>query len=312
MMPLRGLITTEMVTLFNQLTEKAPHSVTRFKLPSWYFRAVSNSLSNLPVSVRHFPWQRPMLQMRLRVRADCYYSNDGRNVMRNWGIVVAAFYALFVLLFLSYGMVFLAEVGRTIDFSWQTQMREVVGVALIPTAFFVCGQILLMFLSVDTSWRRVKPQRHAKVTAGLVGLMVTILFIAALFAIGMAIWGDNIDIGISAWFEGTWMEELSEGAILISTLAIVLLIWALWGIVFYAFSRRTSDVIEKAVSWLIKGSVLELLVAVPCHVLVRQREWCCAQYISAWGIATGIAVMLLVFGPSALLLYRRKLDDYSR
>jgi len=64
-------------------------------------------------------------------------------------------------------------------------------------------------------------------------------------------------------------------------------------------------------SWLIKGSVLELLVAVPCHIIVRQREWCCGQYVSAYGIAAGIAVMLLAFGPSALLLYKRKLDEYK-
>lgn len=231
--------------------------------------------------------------------------------MRNWGIVVTAFYALIVLMFLSYGMVFLAEVGREMNFSWQMQMKDIVQVALIPTAFLVCGQILLMFLSVDTSWRRLKPQRHAKVTAGLVGLMVTILFVAALFSIAMATWGDNIDSGIGAWLEDTWVEKLSDTAVTTSIWAMIFVVWALWGVVFYAFSKRKSAVIEKAVSWLIKGSVLELLVAVPCHVIVRQREWCCAQYISAWGIATGIAIMLMAFGPSALFLYRRKMAEYD-
>jgi hypothetical protein len=231
--------------------------------------------------------------------------------MRNWGLVVTAFYIVVVALLLSYGMVFLAEVGGPMDLSFETQMKDVLLFALIPTAFFVCGQILLMFLSVDTSWRRMKPQRHARVTAGLVGLMVSILFFAALFAIAMALWGDNVDIEIEAWFTDTWLENLSEESALAVMLGTMFLIWVFWGVVFYTFSKRVSNVVDSAVGWLIKGSVLELLVAVPCHIIVRQREWCCAQYVSAWGIATGIAIMLMAFGPSALFLYKRKLADYK-
>lgn len=231
--------------------------------------------------------------------------------MRNWGIVVTAFYAVVVLLLLSYGMVFFAEVGDMPDFTYENQMDEVLMFALIPTAFLVVGQLLLMFLSVDTSWRRLKPQRHAKVTAGLVGLMVAVLFIAALFAIAMAVWGDNVDAAIAPWFDGTWLENLSEISLPVLSFAAIFLLWVFWSIVFYTFSKRASNVVESAVTWLIKGSVLELLVAVPCHVIVRQREWCCAQYVSAWGIATGIAIMLMAFGPSALFLYKRKLAEYK-
>jgi hypothetical protein len=231
--------------------------------------------------------------------------------MRNWGILVTAFYVLLVLLLLSYGMVFLAEVGDVMDFSFDTQMHEVLLVALIPTGVLVCGQILLMFLSVDTSWRRLKPQRHAKVTAALVGLMVGILFLSALLAIGMAHSGDNIDLLLEPLFADTWLDEVSDEAAVSLSLAVGFAIWGFWGVVFYIFSKRTSNVVDSAVGWLIKGSVLELLIAVPCHIIVRQREWCCAQYVSAYGIATGIAVMLMAFGPSALLLYKRKLTDYK-
>ena len=223
--------------------------------------------------------------------------------MRNWGIVVTAFYALVVVLLLSYGMVLFAEIGDTIDFSFENQMEEVLLIALIPTAVLVCGQILLMFLSVDTSWRRLKPQRHAKVTASLVGLMVTILALAIVFAIAAAHSGDNLDIPI--------LDEIfPEGSGLLVFLGAIAVIWGFWGVVFYTFSKRVSNVVDSAVSWLIKGSVLELLIAVPCHIIVRQREWCCAQYVSAYGIAAGVAVMLMAFGPSAAFLYKRKLAEY--
>jgi hypothetical protein len=224
--------------------------------------------------------------------------------MRNWGILVTAFYALVVLLLLSFGMVFLAENWWDLDPAYQSDIDELVIISLIPTAFLVCGQVLLLFLSVDTSWRRLKPQRHAKVTAGLVGIMVMILTVAICLAIATALWGDNFNIPI--------LDEIDQdGLQLVVFLTTIAIIWGIWGVVFYRFSKRSANVVDSAVSWLIKGSVLELLVAIPCHIIVRQREWCCAQYASAYGIAAGIAIMLMAFGPSVLLLYRRKLDEYK-
>ena len=221
--------------------------------------------------------------------------------MRNWGIVVTAFYAIVVLLLLSFGMVFLAEDWWAFETYDQSDIGELVLLSLIPTAFLVGGQVLLLFLSVDTSWRRMKPQRHAKVTAGLVGIMVTILGVAIMFSIATGLRGDNFQIPILQQIDEGWLQLV----VFLATIAVI------WGIVFYSYSKRSSDVADSAVSWLIKGSVLELLVAVPCHIIVRQREWCCAQYVSAYGIAAGIAIMLMAFGPSAMFLYKRKLEEYK-
>jgi hypothetical protein len=47
-----------------------------------------------------------------------------------------------------------------------------------------------------------------------------------------------------------------------------------------------------ALSWLLRGSILELLVAVPCHIIVRRRHDCSAPIITSFEIVTGIAIML--------------------
>jgi hypothetical protein len=88
--------------------------------------------------------------------------------------------------------------------------------------------------------------------------------------------------------------------------------WVIWGGIFYQHCRDSSNAVSAAVSWLLKGSVLELLIAVPAHIIVRQRGDCSAPGVTSFGIVTGFAIMLLCFGPSVLALYKKRLDAYSR
>jgi hypothetical protein len=103
------------------------------------------------------------------------------------------------------------------------------------------------------------------------------------------------------WFWDTEMEVVW----------VFLAFWLVWGVLFYLYFRNSAAVTTRTVSWLLKGSVLELLIAVPCHVWVRRRGDCSAPMATSFGIVTGIAVMLLAFGPSVLLLYKKRLDGYS-
>ncbi len=219
--------------------------------------------------------------------------------MRNWGIVITAFYVLVVIFLFTYGVVLLVDpyLFDSIDFS---DFFEGLTSAWILILIILPAQVLLLFLSVDTSWRRMQPQRHVMVTASLVGLAVAVLTAGIFLGIGAVHWGDD-------FLDSAWLENLQISA----SLAIIILIWAFWAVLFYMFSRRASNIVDSAVKWLITGSVLELLIAVPSHIIVRQRNECSAPLYSAYGIATGIAIMLMAFGPGAMFLYQRKIGDYK-
>jgi hypothetical protein len=218
--------------------------------------------------------------------------------MRKWGTVVSIFYALIVLGLLVPGAVFL--VGD--HFFWPgfyEGVRDAYKEWLlwIPIAVVLSGQTLLLFLSVDTSQKRLKPRAHILISCTVTAMLFALLTFAAIWSLGFAVFRDKF----GEEYLNTTAQALGFWGIL----------WVLWGILFYLYFRNSTEITTRAVSWLLKGSVLELLVAVPCHVIVRRRHDCSAPIATSFGIAAGIAVMLLSFGPSVLLLYKKRLDAYS-
>ena len=81
--------------------------------------------------------------------------------------------------------------------------------------------------------------------------------------------------------------------------------WIIWAVIFRSFAKSDDPdaLLKRITRWLLRGSILELLVAVPSHVIVRRRDDCCAPLGTFWGIATGISVMLLCFGPGVFFLF---------
>lgn len=81
--------------------------------------------------------------------------------------------------------------------------------------------------------------------------------------------------------------------------------WMVWSVVFFRISRAAgpAESIQKQSRWLLRGSILELLIAVPSHIAARGRGDCCAGIFTFFGITMGISVMLLSFGPAVFLLY---------
>jgi hypothetical protein len=212
--------------------------------------------------------------------------------MRKWGIIVTAFYVL-VLAFLLLPVLILLATGEPSALShlgateahnlgdWTTW-------ALILV--IASGQALLLFLSVETTRKRLKPRTHLLTTTILTAFFLGILSCAAILSVVVAFQGDNSPIGTMEFF-ASWG-----------------FLWIFWGVVFYVYGRGSSDWVTRATSWLLRGSVLELLVAVPSHVIVRRRNDCSAPMATGFGIVTGIAIMLLSFGPSVLFLFKKRME----
>lgn len=225
--------------------------------------------------------------------------------MRKWGIVISIFYALIVLGLIVPGAVFLAGP----DFG-DHALRDTYGEWLVWVEVLVVlsAQALLLFLSVDTSHKRLKPRTHILVSCMVVALLTTLLTTAAIWSLGVGIRGDKF----FDFFDNFSKRFLDNDKYFAIFWALIFwgALWLFWAILFYFYYRNSSAVVTRLISWLLKGSVLELLIAVPCHVIVRRRHDCSAPAATSFGIATGIAIMLLSFGPSVLFLYKRRLDAY--
>lgn len=84
--------------------------------------------------------------------------------------------------------------------------------------------------------------------------------------------------------------------------------WLAWGFVFYRWSNKSEPglFLSKIRKMLYYGSVLELLVAVPTHILARHRNYCCAGFSTFIGIVFGLAVMFCSFGPGILFIFAER------
>jgi hypothetical protein len=74
-------------------------------------------------------------------------------------------------------------------------------------------------------------------------------------------------------------------------------------------SENPSSLTSNVTEWLLKGSVLEILIAIPAHILSRQRGECCAPGFTLFGLVTGISVAVMAFGPGLFFLFARKVRE---
>jgi hypothetical protein len=212
--------------------------------------------------------------------------------MKKWGLVVTLFYGVVVLAFLvpAYLFTIWDSTPSAADF------REVYAgwIPWTSAAAVMLGSILLLWLSADTTHRRLKPRTHILVSALTIGLFMAILTIAILLAFAFGVLGEKA-------FDRIVPALLFSFAIP----------WLLWGALFYRFCRNCSDPISRGLAWMFRGSVLELLIAVPAHIVMRRRHDCSAPAVNGYGIAAGISIMLLSFGPSVLLLFKKRMEAYA-
>jgi len=223
--------------------------------------------------------------------------------MRKWGIVISVFYAVIVLGILIPGAVLIT--GANEDAGWTGFVGAVhdafaVGLIWFLIAIVLISQALLLFLSVEAARERLKPQTQLWISCTVAAALTVLMAMGIYLSFGVAIHGEKFLDQLDSW-----AHTQTDAALVLTG------IWLVWGIAFYIYLRNKSEVVTRVISWLLKGSVLELLIAVPCHVIVRRKEHCCAPIVTSFGIATGVAIMLLSFGPSVLFLYKKRLDGYA-
>jgi len=254
------------------------------------------------------------------------YHKEGKGNVRLWGIVISVFYAAVVmgLLLPGWGTLsedsaeFLAlypEIIAGIFELYTDPELEMIWLTHVWPLMLIGGQVLLLFLSVDTSWQRRKPRSHIALSITVTAMLVALLSFSAIWSLTVGFLGGEgleyllvvsgaINIELNNWNPDwnpttglvTWWVGL----------------WIIWAIAFYAYNKARSFHIEKGVSWLLKGSILELLIAVSAHVAVLQLGKTYIPMVTAFSLVTGIAILLICFTPRLLSLFKRRIEPHRK
>jgi hypothetical protein len=200
------------------------------------------------------------------------------------------------------GLYFLALVALTAPvvmtaFAPKLGIKELADVFVAwPYWVWVCvmvlSQIALLAVPVRIASRRPVSRRKLIWPVLVGGLMMGAMATGAVYALFEAAFG--LEKGLK------WVGYAGIGA--------GLLVWAFWAVVFHRQGKgaEAKDVVSRQCRKMLKGSILELLIAVPTHVVARSRDECCGGIMTFVGLAFGISVMLFSFGPSVFFLYAER------
>ncbi|HEU0010420.1 MAG TPA: hypothetical protein VFT34_11445 [Verrucomicrobiae bacterium] len=237
--------------------------------------------------------------------------------MKRWAVLVVLLYAIWLLL-LTTPLVLLclkhgSEEVRDMVLHWSYWLW---------LAVMLAGQALLLLVPVAAAEGRPVRRRKILVPVVTASFFLANLAFAGLLALLCAFLKDGafelLSLGaranedqafaVPAVARGMTAVGLSPRSglfDLLFILALVGILWMIWAALFLRGSRNDDpdSLSRRAMRWLLRGSILELLVAVPTHVVVRHRDDCCAPYATFWGIVCGLTVMLMSFGPGVFFLF---------
>ncbi|HEY7088493.1 MAG TPA: hypothetical protein VH518_10420 [Tepidisphaeraceae bacterium] len=150
----------------------------------------------------------------------------------------------------------------------------------------------LLVVPVKQARRRPVSRRTVWIPIVTSGFLLGILAMGAAWAL-IEFFRD--DKGSDALFIASW---IGGGAV-----------WVAWSLLWWFLAGYGGDpaaTVSKLHRWVLGGSVAELLVAVPTHLVVRKRSYCCAGIYTGTAICLGVVVMVIAFGPGvAFLFYKR-------
>ncbi len=292
-------------------------------------RKKSDSHSIFPISPSSFAFFVANFGVRAKSRA-------ASPTMKRWAILTVALYALLLLLLTVPALILGAARMQTTatggkEFILDLASRESLQVFQewgywLGFVVIVSAQALLLLVPVKAAERRPVARRHLLVPVITGAFLLANLLLAGMFAILAAVAGDKMDKafetplhasnlllqsipGLAPLLARNGLTPGDDFLFLAHLLGLLGIFWMIWALVFHSFAKSgDADTLSRRITqWLLRGSILELLVAVPCHIVTRQREDCCAPMASFWGIVTGLCVMLMSFGPGVFFLFARRI-----
>jgi hypothetical protein len=213
--------------------------------------------------------------------------------MKRWAFLVAALYLL-VLVALTVPVLHLTfGTGSDPDLSRSESIAMLAepGYWMWLAAMVVC-QLALLAVPVQVASRRPVTRGALWPTVLVAGLMMGTLITAAFLAFDEFIY---LDDGGDDWLAWT---GLAAGAAT----------WLIWAVIFARAAKSVPprDLVTRQCRLLFAGSILELLIAVPTHIVARYRDYCCAGVLTFIGLTMGISVMLFAFGPALYFLFAER------
>ena len=203
--------------------------------------------------------------------------------MKRWALLVAILYGAILCLLLppTYHLAFASQPRSAYHGIFFQQWWLLLGVMAL-------AQVALLAVPVRVASRRPVTRRPLAMTIGAAVLMMSALVVGAFCSI----------------YEFGFHEAGGYWTIW-TALGLGLGAWCIWGWIFFRFSRRleAADFVSRICRWLFTGSILELLIAVPTHIVARYRDYCCAGVMTFIGLTMGTSVMLFSFGPGVFFLF---------
>jgi hypothetical protein len=211
--------------------------------------------------------------------------------MKRWVLLVVGLYLVSVSIFAIPLALFL---GDPCSFKPDVSFLKFIYIYIIPFLILIETTLLLIPLNIA----QVRPIARRKVIFSA---------IAGALAVGFMVMMIIASVILMVWTENNTVDYIYSGWGLI----IPVIAWIAWSVIFYRNykSDDPESYVSMLTSWLLKGSILQLIVAVPSHIISRSRNECCAPPLTLLGIITGIAIALMSFGPGLLFLYAKRIKD---
>jgi hypothetical protein len=219
--------------------------------------------------------------------------------MKRWAVIVALLYALMlgvlalpVVLAAFYPIKGFKDAAEGLQAVKQAAEMYGSWQLWLWVAVMGLAQTAMLAVPVRIASRRPIVRRSLVLTVLVGGLMMGALVAAAIFSLCEFAFGDKGD---------TTDQILTQWI----GLGMGLVAWGGWALIFFRLSRTTEpqDFVSRLSKSLLKGSILELLVAVPTHIVARCRDYCCAGWMTFIGLTMGMSVMLFSFGPGVFFLF---------